>query len=74
MSDVLKEVIAAGHGIGWLPESAVDPAAAALIAPVGGPDWVLPLDICAFRPRRALGPQVDRLWRALADAADRPSA
>mgnify|MGYP006167279457 CR=1 FL=1 len=32
MSDVLKEVIVAGHGVGWLPESAVDPAAAALIA------------------------------------------
>lgn len=69
MSDVLKEVIAAGHGVGWLPESAVDPAAAALIVPVGGPDWALSLDICAFRPRRALGPQVDALWQALAASA-----
>lgn len=69
MSDVLKEVIVAGHGVGWLPESAVDPAAAALIAPVGGPDWALPLDICAFRPRRSLGPQVDALWQALTASA-----
>lgn len=69
MSDVLKEVIVAGHGVGWLPESAVDPAAAALITPIGGPDWALPLDICAFRPRRALGPQVDALWQALAASA-----
>lgn len=69
MSDVLKEVIVAGHGVGWLPESAVDPASAALIAPLGGPDWALPLDICAFRPRRALGPQVDALWQALASSA-----
>lgn len=69
MSDVLKEVIVAGHGVGWLPESAVDPAAAGLIAPIGGPDWALPLDICAFRPRRALGPQVDALWQALAASA-----
>lgn len=69
LSDVLKEVIVAGHGVGWLPQSAVDPAAAALIAPVGGPDWALPLDICAFRPRRALGPQVDALWQALAASA-----
>lgn len=65
MSDVLKEVIVAGHGVGWLPESAVDPASAALIAPVGGPAWEVPLEICAFRPPRGTGPQVDALWRAL---------
>lgn len=63
MSDVLKEVIAAGHGIGWLPESAVDPAAD--LIPLGGGDWELPLEICAFRPARAAGPQVDALWKAL---------
>lgn len=65
MSDVLREVIAAGHGIGWLPESAVDPGAG--LVPVGGPDWQLPLEICAFRPARAQGPRIDALWRALAD-------
>lgn len=65
MSDVLKEVIMAGHGVGWLPESAVDAAAAAVIAPVGGPEWELPLEICAFRPRRAAGPRLDAIWAAL---------
>jgi DNA-binding transcriptional LysR family regulator len=63
MSDVLREVIAAGHGIGWLPESAVDPGAG--LVPVGGPDWELPLEICAFRPQRSGGPQIDSLWSAL---------
>lgn len=63
MSDVLKEVIAAGHGLGWLPESAVD--AAAGLEPVGGPEWALPLDICAFRPRRAAGPRLDAVWAML---------
>lgn len=63
MSDVLKEVIAAGHGVGWLPESAVD--AAAGLVPVGGPEWALPLQICAFRPRRAAGPRLDAVWAAL---------
>lgn len=66
MSDVLKEVIAAGFGVGWLPESAVDPAAAALIAPLPGAEWALPLTICAFRPRRAAGPRIDAVWQALA--------
>jgi DNA-binding transcriptional LysR family regulator len=63
MSDVLKEVIAAGHGVGWLPESAVD--AASGLQPLGGPDWALPLEICAFRPRRAAGPRLDAVWAAL---------
>ena len=65
MSDILKEVIVAGYGVGWLPESAVDAASAALIAPVGGPEWELPLDICAFRPRRKAGPKLEAIWAAL---------
>jgi DNA-binding transcriptional LysR family regulator len=63
MSDVLKEVIAAGHGVGWPPESAVE--AGADIVPLGGVEWELPLEICAFRPRRAAGPKLDALWAAL---------
>lgn len=66
MSDVLREVIAAGHGVGWLPESAVDAASATQIAPVGGAEWALPLDVCAFRPRRSAGPRIDAVWAALA--------
>ena len=69
MSDVLKEVIAAGHGVGWLPESAVDPASTAQIAPVGGAEWELPLEICAFHPPRSAGPQVDALWQRLVAGA-----
>lgn len=63
MSDVLREVIAAGHGVGWLPASAVGDAAG--IVPLGGPDWELPLEVCAFRPRRAAGPRLDAVWAAL---------
>lgn len=65
MSDVLKEVIAAGYGVGWLPESAVDKAAAGLIAPIGGPEWSLDVDICAFRPRSGQGPKIEGIWQAL---------
>ncbi|MEY4984498.1 MAG: hypothetical protein RIR62_2764 [Pseudomonadota bacterium] len=65
MSDVLKQVILAGHGVGWLPESAVEAGDLAVIEPIGGPEWALPLDICAFRPRRAAGPKVDAVWQAL---------
>ncbi|TQM90496.1 LysR family transcriptional regulator [Roseinatronobacter monicus] len=71
MSDVLKEVIAEGHGVGWLPASAVDAAAAALIGPIGGREWALDVEICAYRPRRALAPEVEALWRALSAEATR---
>lgn len=65
MSDVLKEVIAAGYGVGWLPESAVDKAAREEISPIGGLEWRLDVDICAFRPPGAQGPKIDGLWDAL---------
>jgi hypothetical protein len=49
--------------VGWLPESAVEPGAG--LRPLGGAEWDLPLEICAFRPRRAAGPKLDALWEAL---------
>jgi DNA-binding transcriptional LysR family regulator len=68
MTDVLKEVIVAGYGVGWLPESAVD-AARDQITPVGGPEWELSLDICAFRPRRVASQLIQKIWSALATGA-----
>lgn len=65
MTDVLKEVILAGRGIGWLPASAVDSASAALIAPIGGPEWQMTLQVCAYRPPRSPSPEVAALWAAL---------
>lgn len=65
MTDVLKEVIAAGRGIGWLPASAVDSTFATLIAPIGGPEWQMDLQVCAYRPTRAPSPEVGRFWAAL---------
>ncbi len=65
MTDVLKEVILAGRGIGWLPASAVDAASADLIAPIGGPEWAMDLAVCAYRPARAPSPEVAAFWAAL---------
>lgn len=73
MTDVLKELIVAGRGIGWLPASAVDATSAALIAPVGGADWLMQLQVCAYRPRLAPNarpsPELAALWGALAGMA-----
>ena len=65
MSDVLKEVIVAGYGVGWLPASTVDPAAAEEIAPIGGDEWALDVDICAFRPPGQPAPRIAAIWTAL---------
>lgn len=65
MSDVLKEVIRAGYGVGWLPQSAVDVDTARDIAPVDDNLWALDLDICAFRPRGAASPRLEAIWAAL---------
>lgn len=69
MSDVLKEVIRAGYGVGWLPQSAVDADAARDIAPVDEGEWALDLDICAFRPRREHSPRLEAIWAALQASA-----
>jgi DNA-binding transcriptional LysR family regulator len=63
MTDVLKEVIMAGRGIGWLPASAV--ASSASIAQVGGPEWQIQLQVCAYRPARSPSPEVAAFWDAL---------
>ena len=65
MTDVIKEVIIAGRGIGWLPQSAVDSASAALIAPIGGPEWRMPLQVCAYRQAHATSPEINAFWAAL---------
>lgn len=70
MSDVLKEVIVAGHGVGWLPQTAVDEASAKLIAPVDEGIWALEVDICAFRPKRPLGAKLEAIWTALQAESD----
>jgi DNA-binding transcriptional LysR family regulator len=65
MSDVLKEVIGAGYGIGWLPQSAVDEAAEKMLSPIGGPEWALDMDICAFLPRKPASPGIEAIWKSL---------
>jgi hypothetical protein len=47
----------------FLNGTAVD--AGADIVPLGGAEWELPLEICAYRPRRAAGPKLDAVWAAL---------
>ena len=65
MSDILRDMAIAGHGIAWLPESTVAHVPKDALVPIGGARWSMPLSIMAFRDRANVNPAVSRLWAAL---------
>ncbi len=71
MSDILRDMAIAGHGIAWLPESTVATGPRDVLVPIGGARWSMPLSIMAFRDRANTNPAVSRLWALLKRA--RPS-
>ncbi len=62
MSDILRDMAIAGHGIAWLPESTVTNIPKDALVPIGGARWSTPLSIMAFRDRANANPAVSRLW------------
>lgn len=73
MAESLKAMALAGHGVAFLPVSAVrQEVQGARLAPAG-PDWQLSLQIRLYRQRHPAGrakPAVERLWRRLSAACD----
>jgi LysR family transcriptional regulator, hypochlorite-specific transcription factor HypT len=65
MSDILRDMAIAGHGITWLPESTVAAGPKDVLVPLGGARWSMPLSIMAFRDRANTNPAVARLWALL---------
>lgn len=65
MSDVLRDMAAAGQGIAWLAESTAAALPADRLVPMGGARWTMPLSVMAFRARQPGNPAVDRLWQHL---------
>lgn len=65
MSDILRDMAIAGHGIAWLPESTVANVPKDALVPMGGARWSMPLSIMAFRDRANGNPAVARLWSLL---------
>ena len=65
MSDILRDMAVAGHGIAWLPDSTVSAGAKGALVPIGGEEWTVPLSILAFRDPAAASPAVARLWARL---------
>ena len=66
MSEALKEMLLAGHGLGWLPESCVHrELAEGRLVLAGGPDWGTPLEVRLYRSMEHTRPLLDRLWAYL---------
>ncbi|HXP96407.1 MAG TPA: LysR substrate-binding domain-containing protein, partial [Telmatospirillum sp.] len=66
MSDVLRDMALAGHGIAWLPDSTVMAGASGLVA-LDGDMWTLPVKVVALRDRTNKRRSVARLWSLLAN-------
>ena len=66
LASALQNMIVAGHGIGWLPESAAtDAVAEGKIKAAGDNRWAAPFTIYAFCDRARAGPAVQRLMAHL---------
>lgn len=65
MSDVLRDMALAGHGVAWLPDSTAAAGTGRLV-PLDGGEWTLPLKVVAFKDRANRRRSVVRLWSLLA--------
>ncbi len=81
LASAIHNMIAAGHGIGWLPESAAAEAVAkGKIKPAGDNRWSVPLTVFAYCDRSRSVPAAQRLMAHLREstvvflADDRKSA
>jgi len=70
MSEALKAMLVAGHGIGWLPESCVaSEIRNGELVVAGSDEWVTELEIRLYRSSRDTKPVVETLWSWLASQA-----
>lgn len=66
MAEAIKEMVMAGHGLGWLPERCVARELQEKKIAVAGPDkWSTPLEIRVYRSSENRRPIVDKLWNNL---------
>lgn len=71
MSEALKAMVLAGHGLGWLPESCVhEELAAGRIAQAGSADWGTRMEIRVYRAAANHRAGLDTLWQHLARGGD----
>ncbi|SDO06551.1 transcriptional regulator, LysR family [Halomonas shengliensis] len=69
-SSNIRELVALGYGLGWLPEASVREALArGELVPAGGERWQVPLEIRLFRRAEQNPAAVTALWEEIAAAA-----
>ncbi|WP_163557129.1 LysR family transcriptional regulator [Halomonas sp. NO4] len=62
----IRELVALGYGIGWLPERAVRQAlTAGTLVPAGGERWQVPLEIRLYRRADDTHSALDAFWESL---------
>ncbi len=69
MANVLHDCIAAGYGVGWLPDCAVDLETDTRIVPLPTEGWSMDLRITAFA-HKSRSAAADGLWRKIAGDVD----
>ena len=70
MAEALKEMIIAGHGLGWLPESCVEREMAdGRLVAAGPARWNCPLEVRLYRCAESSNPMVDKIWTLLLAAS-----
>lgn len=71
MSDVLRDMALAGHGVAWLPDSTALAGTGRLTA-LEGDMWTLPIKVVAFKDRANHRRSVARLWAQLVGDGRKP--
>ncbi|RQS05013.1 LysR substrate-binding domain-containing protein, partial [Burkholderia sp. Bp8998] len=67
MSEALKGMVMAGHGIGWLPESCMTKELIdGSLVRAGGVCWGTELEVRLYRSSRKVGAAAEALWLHLA--------
>ncbi|MDC7698696.1 LysR substrate-binding domain-containing protein [Vogesella indigofera] len=67
MAEGLKAMVLEGHGVAFLPHSAVQrELAAGQLCAAGSEQWTLPMEIRVYRDARRELPALDALWQQLA--------
>ncbi|WCM22624.1 LysR substrate-binding domain-containing protein [Paraburkholderia bryophila] len=74
MSEALKGMVVAGHGIGWLPESCiVKELSEGTLVRAGSNLWATELEIRLYRPIKQRGKATEQLWAFISNQLIEPS-
>jgi DNA-binding transcriptional LysR family regulator len=76
MSEALKAMVVAGHGVGWLPESCVtDELRDGKLVSAGPSEWTTSLEVRLYRSATSPKPVIAELWSFICrDGLSAPTA